>query len=180
MSTGNLEGKEAYVAALQGLVARYPDTDEQRRAKEILRLLGASSASLPGGAKEEIEQFKVEEDALHYVIVVFNDKDIDLNKNKIIVSDYNDKYHKLDRLRISNIYLGTDADSRLPILVLRRFKDKAEAMKYYTGIQKNSSDFISPAVNYEVFPVTQNNYREVLKEKSVENYRAFFQLNYLN
>ena len=179
MSTGNLEGKEAYVAALQGVVARYPDTDEQRRAKEILRLLGASSASLPGGAKEEIEQFKVEEDALHYVIVVFNNKDIDLNKNKIIVSDYNDKYHKLDRLRISNIYLGTDADSRLPILVLRRFKDKAEAMKYYTGIQKNSSDFISPAENYEVFPVTQNNYREVLKEKSVENYRAFFQLNYL-
>lgn len=179
MSTGNLEGKDAYVQALREVVARYPDTDEQRRAKEILRLLGESSASLPGGAREEIEQFKVEDDALHYVIIVFKDKDSDLNKNKITVSDYNEKYHKLDRLRISNIYLGTDADSRLPILVLRRFKDKADAMKYYTGIQKNSGDFIPARENYEVFPVTQNNYREVLKEKSVENYRAFFQLNYL-
>ena len=131
------------------------------------------------GTREEIEQFKVEDDALHYVIIVFKDKDSDLNKNKITVSDYNEKYHKLDRLRISNIYLGTDADSRLPILVLRRFKDKADAMKYYTGIQKNSGDFIPARENYEVFPVTQNNYREVLKEKSVENYRAFFQLNYL-
>ena len=179
MSTGSLEGKEAYVSALQEVIARYPDTDEQRRAREILRLLGESAASLPGGAKEEIEQFKVEDDALHYVIVVFKNNESDLNKNKVTVSDYNEKYHKLDRLRISNIYLGTDADSRLPILVLRRFKDKAEAMKYYTGVQKNQSDFIPSAEGYELFPVTQNNYREILKEKSVENYRAFFQLNYL-
>ncbi|MCB9285690.1 MAG: tetratricopeptide repeat protein [Lewinellaceae bacterium] len=179
MSTGSLEGKDAYVDALRGVVARYPDTDEQRRAKEILRLLGEASASLPGGAREQIEQFQVEDDALHYVIIVFGDKDVDLNKNKIIVSDYNEKYHKLDRLRISNIYLGTDAESRLPILVLRRFKDKADAMKYYDGIRKNPADFIPGTVSYEVFPVTTNNYREILKEKSVQNYRAFFELNYL-
>lgn len=179
MSTGNLEGKDAYMEALRGVVARYPDTDEQRRAREILRLLGETSANLPAGAREEIEQFKVEDDALHYVVIIFNSPDIDLNQNKIIVSDYNDKYHKLDRLRISNIYLGTDAESRLPLLVLRRFKDKADAMKYYTGIQKNSKDFIPSNVGHEIFPVTQNNYREILKEKSVDNYRAFFQLNYL-
>lgn len=182
MSAGNLEGKEAYVEALQGVVARYPDTDEQRRAREILRLLGETTASLPGGARAEAAetgQFKVEDNELHYVIIAFSKQDIDLNQNKIIVSDYNEKYHKLDRLRISNIYLGADAADRLPILVLRRYKDKAEAMKYYTGIQKNSGDFIPANVGYEVFPVTQNNYREILKEKSVENYRAFFQANYL-
>ncbi|MCO6478746.1 MAG: tetratricopeptide repeat protein [Phaeodactylibacter sp.] len=179
MSTGNLEGKDAYVEALRNVVARYPDTDEQRRAKEILRLLGEASASLPGGARQDAGQFKAEDDALHYVVVVFKNKDIDLNKNKIIVSDYNEKFHKLDRLRISNIYLGTDAESRLPILVMRRFKDKADAMKYYTGIQKNSADFIPQSEPHEVFPVTQNNYREILKEKSVDGYRAFFELNYL-
>ena len=155
------------------------DSNDQTRAREILRLLGETSANLPAGAREEIEQFKVEDDALHYVVIIFNSPDIDLNQNKIIVSDYNDKYHKLDRLRISNIYLGTDAESRLPLLVLRRFKDKADAMKYYTGIQKNSKDFIPSNVGHEIFPVTQNNYREILKEKSVDNYRAFFQLNYL-
>lgn len=179
MSAGNLQGKEAYVEALREVVARYPNTPEQLRAKEILRLLGETSASLPGGAREEIEQYKVEDEDLHYVLIVFKDQDVDLNANKIKVSDFNEKYFKLDRLRISNIYLGENAEDRLPILVLRRFKNKVEAMKYYDTIQKNSQDFIDNSVSFEVFPVTQNNYREVIKEKSVDNYRVFFEANYL-
>ena len=124
-------------------------------------------------------QYKVEDEDLHYILIAFKDPNADLNTSKIKVSDFNEKYFKLDRLRISNIYLGESADNRLPILVLRKFKNKAEAMKYYQGAQKNSKDFISSDVNFEVFPVTQNNYREVLREKSVEGYRAFFQSTYL-
>jgi tetratricopeptide (TPR) repeat protein len=180
MSTGNLEGREAYLEALKDVIARYPNTPEQMRAREIIRLLGESSASLPGGAtKEEMGQYKVEDEDLHYILIAFKDPNADLNTSKIKVSDFNEKYFKLDRLRISNIYLGESADNRLPILVLRKFKNKAEAMKYYNGSQKNSKDFISSDVNFEVFPVTQNNYREVLREKSVDGYRAFFQSNYL-
>ncbi|MCB9275681.1 MAG: tetratricopeptide repeat protein [Lewinellaceae bacterium] len=179
MSTGNLQGKDAYVEALREVVARYPNTPEQLRAKEILRLLGESSASLPGGAREEIEQYKIEDDDLHYVLIVFKDQNVDLNAAKVAVSDFNEKYHKLERLRISNIYLGESAEDRLPILVLRRFKDKKEAMKYYDGTKKNSGDYIDSKIAYEVFPITQNNYREVIKEKSVDNYRVFFEANYL-
>lgn len=180
MSTGNLEGREAYIQELRNVVARYPDTEEQLRAKEILRLLGQTSAALPGGAAEAIKDFKMEDDKLHYVVIVFPNQDVKLNDAKIKVSDYNQKYHKLDRLRISNIYLGRDAQSRLPILVLRRFKDKDEAMSYYEGVQKNQGDFLNQSTGYEIFPITQNNYRQILKDKSVDNYRIFFQENYLN
>jgi tetratricopeptide (TPR) repeat protein len=180
MSTGNLEGKEAYIQALRNVVAKYPDTEEQRRAKEILRLLGETSASLPGGASEALKNFKLEDDKLHYVIIVFSDFEVKLNEAKITVSDYNQKYHKLDRLRISNIFLGQNAEDRLPILVLRRFKNKAEAMKYYSGTKLNSKDFLEEKLGFEVFPITQNNYRQILKDKAIDNYRIFFQENYLN
>ena len=180
MSTGNIEGKDAYIQSLKNVVARYPDTEEQLRAKEILRLLGEATAALPGGAQEAIKDFTLEDNKLHYVVIVFPNQDVDLNASKVKVSDYNQKYHKLDRLRISNIYLGRDANSRLPILVLRRFKDREEAMKYYTGIQLNQQDFLDESTGYEIFPITQNNYRQILKDKSVDNYRIFFQANYID
>ncbi len=181
MCTGNLQGKEAYIKQLKGVVARYPDTEEQLRAREILRLLGQTSASLPAGAKEELKKFKFEENKLHYIIVAFDSKDIDLNQSKISVSDYNEKYHKLDRIRISNLFLGIKVEDRVPILVLRRFKDKAEAMAYYNGVQNNRKEFMKGQdIEFDVLPVTQNNYREILKERSVDNYRLFFKDYYLN
>lgn len=181
MSAGNIEGKEAYIEQLRNVVARFPDTEEQLRAREILRLLGETTASLPAGAKEEIENFKYEEDKLHYFIIAFSSQDLNLNDAKVQVSDYNEKYHKLDRIRISNIYLGTDAKNRVPILVLRRFKNKQEAMAYYQGVVSKKGEFITDeAVEFELFPVTQDNYREVLKERTLDSYRIFFQQYYLN
>lgn len=177
MSTGNTEGKEAYISELQKVIATYPDSPEETRAKEILRLLGGAGASLPGNTQETSGAFQVADNELHYVIIVFESDDIDLNANKIKVSDYNRKYHNLDKLRISNVYLGQSND--VPVLVLRRFKDKDAAMSYYDGIQKNGADFINASeVPFQVFPITQSNYREVLRNRSVEGYGAFFQESY--
>jgi len=177
MSTGSIKGKDTYISELQKVIGSYPNTPEETRAKEILRLLGGAGASLPGRTQEVESAFKVDDAELHYVIIVFNSDDIDLNASKITVSDYNTKYHNLDKLRISNVYLG-DANN-VPVLVLRRFKDKAAAMEYYEGVQKNATDFInSGQTPFQIFPITQSNYREVLRNRSVIGYDDFFQANY--
>jgi tetratricopeptide (TPR) repeat protein len=177
MSTGSTEGKEAYISELQKVIATYPSSPEETRAKEILRLLGGAGASLPGKTQETEGAFQVADNELHYVIIVFDSDAIDLNANKIKVSDFNRKYFNLDKLRISNVYLGESND--VPVLVLRRFKDKEAAMSYYDGVVKNGADFINPGeVPFQIFPITQSNYREVLRNRSVEGYGAFFQESY--
>lgn len=179
MATGSTKGKEAYILELQKLIATYKgkDVPEETRAKEILRLLGGGGASLPGGTQEDNGNFTLNDSELHYFLVVFDSDDIDLNANKIAVSDYNKQYHSLDRIRISNIYLGDK--NNVPVLVLRRFKDKAKVMDYYNGLVKNGDDFIDPSANsFTVLPISQSNYREVLRNRSVEGYEAFFKGNY--
>lgn len=178
MANGNVQGKEAYVASLKQLVSQYPNTEEETRAKEILRLLGETGAALPGGAKTgKTGNFKPSPNELHYMILVFDDKSADLNASKIVVSDYNKKYHKSDRLRVTNVYLGRD--NSIPVLVMRRFKDQASAMNYYNGVGKNARDFVSRTdVNYTLYPVSQSNYRELLKARNVEGYEDFFRANY--
>jgi tetratricopeptide (TPR) repeat protein len=184
MCVGNLKGKDAYKKELQELIVKYPSTPEQIHAKEILRILGGRSVTSEdkdkiGGEtlkKENETVFKVEDAKLHYFIVALKKSTIKLSDAKADVSDYNRQYHKLDKLRISNVYLGTDTST--PILVIRRFKTKELAMKYFDGITKNSADFLPEDTEYEMFAVTQYNYRQILKARSLGDYRAFFEENY--
>jgi hypothetical protein len=177
MCIGNLRGKGDYVKALKEVVARYPETPEQTRAKEILRLLGELKED-PAIPKEGNAggRFKLQDRKVHYMIVVLKGGKIELGDAKIKVSNYNREYHKTEKLRISNIYLG--ADTNTPILVIRRFKNKDKAVTYFQGILANKKKFLGANNDYEVFAVTQHNYREILKSKSVDGYREFFNKNY--
>lgn len=177
MASGNVQGKDAYINELRQVVSKYNGTPEQTRAKEILRLLGEGGAALPGGSREVETSFKATPAELHYMVMVFDSRDIDLNEAKIKVSDYNNKYHKLARLRITNVYLGSDNST--PVLVMRRFKDAEEAMEYYNTSIKNKADFLSRTdVDYKMYPVSQSNYREILKARAITGYEEFFQKNY--
>lgn len=181
MCAGNLRGKDAYVAELQKVIATYPETDEQRRAKEILRLLGAAGgAKLPGGADDialTASKYKEEDNEPHYILILFKDANVAMETNKTIVSDYNQEYHKLDKLRISNMFLGKDKN--IPVLVLRRFNNKVDAMKYYNGVKLNADKFIPASTAFEVLAVGQNNYRQLLTEENMDTYKAFFNEQYL-
>jgi len=180
MCVGGLEGEAAYKQALSEVISKYADTDAQRRAREILRILGGATAALPGEAEEQTgTKFTMEEKQVHYILVVFNGE-VNLNKAKIAVSDYHREYHKLDRLQISNVFLGSTPQDRLPILIVRRFKDMAESIKYYQGVMQNSGEYIPEGTEYQVFAVSLNNYREILRKKSLNGYKAFFESNYFN
>lgn len=176
MSVGSLKGKDEYISALNEVIAKYPNTEEQKYAREVLRLLGVSSGTLPGGQKVEADQFEVQNDQVHSIIIALSDASA-LNDAKNSVSDYNRKYHDLEKLRISDVVL-VNGEVRTTLIVIRRFKDKADAMRYYQGVQKNGKDFITNA-KYEIYPISQGNYGKMFSTvKSIEAYKTFFTANY--
>lgn len=181
MSLGKVENKEAYIVALKQIITTYPDTPEEKRAKEILRLLGDQSivdAGLldPDKIEAANDLFKIEDDKVHYGIVVFDQK-VNLTKVKANISDYHRKNHRLDQLRISNIYLGSDTNR--PLIIIRKFKNKKGAMKYYDGAQRDIKNYIKIKEDFTFFVVNQFNYREILRNKSAVEYKTFFAEHYL-
>ncbi len=180
---GNLQGKVAYVNALKEVVAKYPETQEQKRAKEILRFLD-SEASTKGDSTNKLRtmdtiinsSFIIENEGLHYVIVVLEGADIRIDDAKGQIADFNRQFFKLDQLKISNIFLGNDTN--FPIVLVRKFDSKVSAMSYYNTIEKNKILFLNNSFKYKVYAVTQNNYRQILKEKTLDNYKQFFEENY--
>ncbi|WP_157974599.1 tetratricopeptide repeat protein [Lewinella sp. IMCC34183] len=180
MVAGKLEGRAAYVSGLQQVINKYDNTPEQTRAREILRLLGETGARIPGQpgtADAAGTAFQATPDEIHYVLIVFENTDVRLNDLKVELEDFNQKFNKLDRLRSTPIYIGRDNET--PMLVMRRFRNGKEAMDYYKNTQQNSQEFLARSgEGFQVLPVSQTNYREILKARSVAGYPEWFRNNY--
>ena len=180
MAVGNVEGKEEYAKSLREVVAKYPNTAEETRAKEILRLLGDESVKAkPKTATADVEPgtFKAEDDKLHYVLVVINDKGgVKVNDAKASIANFHRNNFKLDKLRLSNIFLGTDVDK--PLIVIRKFKNKDKVMNYVKASEEAGVKYIPEGMDYTIYAVTQNNYRQILRSKTLDGYDTFYQDNY--
>ena len=180
MTTGNLDGEEEYIAALQDVITRYPNTPEQTRAREVLRFLKGDESAFESVGIEEVDDiFEEENGKLHYMAVVVYNADEDVfNETKISISNYNKDKHRLKKLQLADIGLNKSENSK--IILIRKFKGKDKAMEYYNDITKDNSRFVNvKGVNYEVYPVTQRNYRKIIDQKSANKYRIWFERKYL-
>ncbi len=180
MTTGHLEGEDAYIKSLQDVVTRYPNTPEQTRAREIMRFLKGDGDAFESVGIDEVDDiFSEENEKLHYIaVVVFNAEEEAFERTKISVSEYNKKNHRLKRLQLADIGLNKTENSK--IILVRKFKGKEEAMKYYNDVVKNRDDFVTQDVTYEIYPVTQRNYRKIIDQKGINKYRIWFEARYLN
>jgi len=177
MSKGQTEGKDAYAAELRSLIKTYERSEEATRAREIIRFLNGEGNAFAAG-EGQMGDFLLEEDKLHYVIaVLYNSREVDMNRAKIKALDFTKKYFKLQDLAISNIYL--DLNSGVPLIIVRNFDDKKQAMRFYQTAKSYKEDFLPEGANYDLFAVSQRNYRVILKQRTVESYRLFFEQYYL-
>ena len=179
MMAGQSGGKDAYINGLRDVIAKHKDTPEATRAREIMRFLQGDDKAFQGGDIDvSNSKFKMEENKLHYVcIVIFDMGNSNLNETKIDVSQYNRKFHRKDKLNLSTLDL--DIDNSTPMILVRKFKTMEKAMDYYYAVKKRDKQFIKSNIQYEVFAISQRNYREVIKERSVNTYRPWFEENYL-
>ncbi len=185
MCRGNLEGKDAYLSGLREVVTKFPDSPESKRAKEMIRLLEGGAPEIVGedgktaAAAKSDETFKKQPDKLHYVIVVLQGKNAKIEEVKSSIANYNREYNRIDELKVTNLFLGSDTST--PIVLIRKFNNQEGAMKYYNGIENKSDEFIpDDRIEYEVFAISADNYRTLFSVKSVDAYRSFFEENYLD
>jgi tetratricopeptide (TPR) repeat protein len=177
MCEGNLKGKEAYKIALNDVVKTYPETDEAKRAAEILRILGSGDATASNKTKPANSMFS-EEDGTHFFIATYSPDVMSRNDITTKFTDYNRKYHSLKRLRVNSIYL----DLKTPVLVVKRFKSKAEAMEYYDAVSAGTiNQFIDGGLEEnKIIPmvVSQDNYKTIVRKKAIQEYLEFFEAYY--
>jgi len=179
-NTGSLDGEKAYIDALKDLIAQYPKTDEEKKARDILLLLGQTASGKTFGAKNlNKANFIPEPDKAHFVLVyIKNQKDVALRDAKISIANYNRQYHSLDKLRITSLIFNPS--TKESIILLRSFPDKTKALEYTQGLFRKQLEFLPEGADFVSYAITQNNYREIIKARSIEDYEAFYQEHYGN
>jgi tetratricopeptide (TPR) repeat protein len=180
MSVGKLQGKDQYIDALRTVVAQYPNTPEQIRAREIIRFLGGDENAF---GKEwddvlSITTFKVEYDKLHYVVVVLHNEDVvSVDDTKIKINTYNNLFHKLEKYSIRSFIVNRD--DKTSAILIRKFENKDKAMNYYKEVEGRKKEFVPEGADVEIFAISQFNYREMIKAGGADSYKQFFADNYL-
>lgn len=178
MCTGNLEGKDAYIKALNDVVIAFPNTSEQTKAREILRFLTGDVEAFSTINEEEASKLYVfDETKPHFVaIVTYGLPEMQFVDVKISISEFNKKYFKAEKLQMADAMLNKTDNSQ--IVVIKKFTNGAEAMKYFEKVSQLKSEYVPGNVNYEVLPISQQNYLKMLGQYSSQAYRFFFEKYY--
>lgn len=180
MTVGQRIGQAAYIEALRQVVAQYPNTPEQIKAREIIRFLSGTDEAFNTNwdATANISDYKINKEDLHYVIIVlYNDEMIDLQEAKIKVSDYNRTFHQLENLTIRSFIV--DRDKMTQAILVRKFANQQMALSYTKKASDRMSELLPEGADAEVFAISQSNYRTMFKDGNIQGYKVFYNNNVL-
>jgi len=186
-SIGKLKGIDEYEAALKKVVMLGPDSEQGKAAQDILNYLfgkhesgfnaGSSATTSTGVTVAPLtSNYKADPVAFHFFVIVANAKSGDMNQIRNLVSDHNKTYFGLEKLNTTSIFL-TNTEQ---MITVSNFKDKDTGMTYYISL-RNNNNLISALekIGAKWFVVSAENYSILYKQKDVDNYKLFFDKNYL-
>lgn len=172
LTYGELKQYENFEKALSETAALYPKEEIGIAANELLALLRNRNSIL--NASEGKSTYIYEAEVEHFFILVFTSKMGSVNDAKAKISNFNMTNFSAEELKITNNFLNTEDQ----MILVKRFPNRDKAMNYYQAF--NLSDMLPGlAKKCDYFVITNKNYASFYIEKKVEDYKAFFEKNYL-
>jgi hypothetical protein len=113
----------------------------------------------------------------HTYLFVLSNRAADLQELRTGITKYIWKYHPNEKLKITQIAVDGDLKD-VPLIYVTGFANKVQAMAFHNGIKTNRPDFMQMGMTKENFPLSKTNYETVIRTKSLNGYKAFFQQNY--
>jgi len=121
-------------------------------------------------------KFSYDEELLHYFVIAFDRAaDVDINRLKFDIANYNiDHYMKTD-FDIETEFLNANTN----LLTVRSLQNKEQALIYFRSIIRKREVYEQLRdVDYVNFVASTYNYREMKADHSTEDYLKFFLKNY--
>ena len=162
--------KREYILQLETIMKKHPKSNISNKIDSMLTsLLGETPDSISGG-------YLIDENAPHHFFVLMKDLKINLPEMQQSISSFNQTKYKLDSLTTSNLLLNKQEQ----LLKVGVFKNKEHAHVYYDLILTEESIKEKKLNNQiELFIISENNFKALVKEKDIKAYRLYFNQIYL-
>lgn len=113
----------------------------------------------------------------HSFLFILNNRPADLPEVRTGITKYIWKYYPSDGLKITQIKIDGDLE-QVPLIHITGFDSKARAMEFFNGLKKNRPDFLQMGMTKDYFAVSKSNYETIVRSKSMNGYKSFFEKNY--
>jgi tetratricopeptide (TPR) repeat protein len=170
MCEGGTKGEQDYIKALRIVSTSFPNTEEDKKAKEIVALLtknGGSKNTTPNKTdptnpnKVDDNAFKFTENMAtgHYVLIVFDDNKVKMDPLRTPVDNFNKSSYAESRLNVASLMI----ENSIPAITVRKFSNADQAIGYVKSARANAKYLGENPPTYTLYIVGQNNYRALLQ-----------------
>lgn len=163
--------KQELLPALNEIVADFPDTDEAKRAMEMIKII-QEGFSKNDSIVKKVSPYKYEDEAVHFVIVIV-DKAIKL-------TDVQTKINALNTSKFSNLKLKSSTlvlNDATNLVLLKEFKSLKKGKDYVTSYKASKRE-MGKFNELKVFLISSVNLKKLLEIKKIEEYELFHDENY--
>ncbi len=171
LASGALEGEMIYKAKLDTLLARYPDTDEGKRAAGIIEFLRREKPEIRVAEESRIAEEIYNADTMqtHYVIIVLSGDAAYLNQAVFDVISYNLDHHPQESY-------NTEGESLLPgrlLIATGPFAGAAEAAAWMAQFNVAATIREAEKGAPAVMLISSDNLKTLREDKNPERYIIF-------
>ncbi|MDP4207620.1 MAG: tetratricopeptide repeat protein [Bacteroidota bacterium] len=176
MTVGKTTDKLTYRSELNKLVAKYPDNEVGKYAKEALDYMNNYQPETKKAEDVQVAKtiYSTIETTPFFVSIVF-DKSDDINQLVFDIINFNLDNFSSDKLEVSKDALGKN----FKMVTIRGFANKDKAQAYYKVLMAKPTTLKSIKGNTKhVFVISLFNYPVLTKQENADSYLEFFKLNF--
>jgi tetratricopeptide (TPR) repeat protein len=163
--------KKELLPALNEIVTEFPDTDEEKRAKEMIKII-QEGFSKNDSIVKKVSPYKYQDEAIHYIIVVAD--------KALKVNDVQTKINALNTSKFSNLKLKSSTlvlSDATNLVLLKEFKSLKKGKDYVTSYKASKRE-MGKFNELKVFLISAENLKKLLELKKIEEYELFHDENY--
>ncbi|MCB0395245.1 MAG: tetratricopeptide repeat protein [Flavobacteriales bacterium] len=180
LAIGNTRGTDSvFVAALEEVSTQYAYDDAGSRAAEILEAMKTArtaesekdTTAVIKETTDSLGSYEVNMDEVHYFVMVVPSGKESIDKLKTELSDFNAKFHGLEKFTISAMIL----DPARQLIMVKGFENGNKAKGYYLNVNRQFEPLTEGSLQgAPAFVISAANFIRFYQQKDVEGYQAFF------
>lgn len=183
-AVGGLEGRQAYIEALEDVVRNYPGTESAAEAKRILDYLGTTRKEAPENLTEKAGQpsadskdvYKPAPAQPHFVVLTQPEGSKSTAILQKAIANFNSENYGLQTFEIAAVVVGTEPS--IPCVVIKEFNNRDVAMDYMRHLLSSPALEEHPEAFLDAFVITKENFVKLIQRGNIQEYMRFFYEHY--
>ncbi|MDX1653002.1 MAG: hypothetical protein R3277_10950 [Brumimicrobium sp.] len=173
MAMGHLNNdKSTLIPVLQKVISEYPETDVAHKAEEMLKYIQEGVPEFKPFDLSATSQFQIRGNDKFFVLI-YLPKGGNQTETLRSVSDFNREFFSRSRLSPSPVMYSPD----MTFIQVKEFESTAEAKEYIRTFKKTKKH-LEELRNNDILFISKENFKTLVKEKALEDYERFYQVNY--